>query len=124
MQLSYLFREEGDYALSKDVDVVLWQSFRAHNNLPPVTDALDFVIVNNQLHNEFDEFKKAEIEPDITYLQMNSLLQHYCRIKSHLHAFIVTKYGKSYLKLTSSLVDDLCIWMKEKSQHGNIILYL
>ena len=130
VQLSYLFREEDDHALSKDVDVVLWQSYRAYQKQPPVTDAIDFVIVNNQLHSQFDEFKKTEIEPDISYLEMNHLLQHYCHIKPHLRAFLVTRYGKAYLKLTSSLVDELCSWIykmigqkdsHEASQQGIVI---
>ena len=48
---SYMSRSE-DYALSKDVDVVLWMDSRAFHGQPPLTDALDFVIVNCQLHDD------------------------------------------------------------------------
>lgn len=74
-----------------------------------MTDAIDFVIVNIQFHDEYDDFKKVEIEPDVNYLQMNHLLQHYCHIKPYLQAFGIFKYGKTYLKLTSALVD--CDWI-------------
>ena len=61
-QLSYLFEEDDDHGLSKDVDVALWQDYRAHHNMQPVRDALDFIIVNDKLHDEFDEFKRVEID--------------------------------------------------------------
>ena len=64
LQLSYLFEDDDDHALSKDVDVALWQDYRVHSNMQPVRDALDFVIVNNKLHNEFI----------YSYLRLNELL--------------------------------------------------
>ena len=58
-QLSYLFEEDDDYTLSKNVDIALWQDYRAHLNTQPMRDALDFVIVNDKLHEEFDELKRG-----------------------------------------------------------------
>ena len=54
LKLSSYMSGPADYALSKDVDVALWMDSRAFHGQPPLTDALDFVIVNCQLHNEFD----------------------------------------------------------------------
>ena len=65
LQMSYLFESVGDYAISKDVDVALWLDCRAFNKKEPLRDVLDFVIVNTRLHDDFDEFKKNEIQSSI-----------------------------------------------------------
>ena len=111
MQLSYLFEEDDDHTLSKDVDVALWQDYRAHHNMQPVRDALDFVIVNNKLHDEFDEFKRAEIESMYSYLRLNELLKFYLRCNPHLSRYVVKKYGHTYLQLLCECVDELCQWI-------------
>lgn len=111
-QLSYLYESEDDHALSKDVDVTLWQDYRAFNGNKPVKDALDFVIVNNKLHNEFDSFKKSEVPSDISFIETNALLQFYCQEKSIMFT-IKQKYGKTYLELSKSNMDDLCKWVQE-----------
>ena len=49
-----------EYALSKDLDVALWIDFRAFHGKPELVNVIDFVIVNSHLHDEFDQFKKAE----------------------------------------------------------------
>ena len=48
--MSHLF-EDGDYALSKDIDVALWKDYRAYHNEQPLRVAMDFVVVNDRLHN-------------------------------------------------------------------------
>ena len=113
--MSHLFESVGDYALSKDVDVALWLDCRAFNKKEPLRDALDFVIVNTSLHDDFDEFKRNEIQSGYSYLQMNELLQHYidhgC---GHLKQHIITRYGLTYLKLDGDQIDHLCRWIKVK----------
>ena len=98
--------EDGDYALSKDIDVALWQDYRAHCNMEPVKDAVDFVIVNNMLH---DEFKRAEISI-YSYLRINELLKFYLGCNCHLRVYVVKKYGHEYLRLS---VDELIQWIRK-----------
>lgn len=113
MQLSYLFENDGDYALSKDVDVALWQDFRAYNNMQPVKDAIDFVIVNSQLHNEFDDFRKGQKEGRrYSYLKVNELMQFYVHHDyCQLSDSIVTQYNHTYLRMGSGDIDRLCRWI-------------
>ncbi len=111
MQLSYLFENDGDYALSKDVDVALWQDFRAYNSMQPLKDAINFVIVNAQLHNEFDDFKKDEIQRDYSYLKVNELLGFYIHHVCQLTDSVVAQYNNTYLKMCGDDVDKLCIWI-------------
>ena len=47
------------YCLSKDLDVALWLDYRAFHKEPLITDIHDFVVINSQLHDQFDLFKKA-----------------------------------------------------------------
>ena len=70
-QLTYLYKETDHHALSKDVDVAIWQDYRAYKCLDSVVDATDFIVINNQQHDEFDEFKKTKIMSYISYLKMN-----------------------------------------------------
>ena len=95
--------------MSKDVDVALWQDHRLFNSEKPLIDALDFVIVNNELHKQFDDFKKIEVPSNTNFIETNPLLQVYCEEKD---VFTVEKYGKTYLKLSSSSIDDLCQWVR------------
>ena len=81
--------------------------------MQPVRDALDFVIVNDKLHDEFDEFKRAEIESIYSYLRLNELLKLYLRCNPHLCGFVVKRYGHTYLRLLSERVDVLCRWIYE-----------
>eukprot|EP00731_Ephydatia_muelleri_P015573 Em0008g1293a len=51
--------KEGEYALSKDITVCLWLEYRSLNGRTPLRDVSggDFVIINEELHGEFDEFR-------------------------------------------------------------------
>ena len=107
-QFSHLLEEDGDYAL--------WQDYRAHCNMEPVKDAVDFVIVNNMLHDEFDEFKRAEISI-YSYLRINELLKFYLGCNCHLRVYVVKKYGHGYLRLLGESVDELIQWIRNCGRH-------
>ena len=47
----------------KDVDVEVWLHYWAYNKHPPLCGDCDFIIVNTELHNEFDDFKSKELQP-------------------------------------------------------------
>lgn len=52
----------------------MWQDYRTHHQMEPVTDAVDFVIVSLQLHDNFDKFKKKNLESGYSYLKVNAIL--------------------------------------------------
>lgn len=112
MQLSSYITNVGDYALSKDPDVALWLDNREFKGFPPLVDAVDFVIVNGQLHNQFDQFKSKECTSQRSFLPMNELLKFYCSSEcAHLlESSMITKYGKTYLNLQAKQVDELIEW--------------
>ena len=49
-QLTYLYKEEDDHALSKDGDVSIWQDYRAYNSL-----------IQNNHQRDFDELKRTRL---------------------------------------------------------------
>ena len=105
--------KDGEYALSKDVDVKVWLYYRAYNKHPPLRDDGDFIIVDTELHDDFDDFKSKELEPGYSYLEVNELLQHYLKSKPHGSASTVEKYGMTFLHIHESMIDDLCEWVEQ-----------
>ena len=60
--------------MSKDVGTAFWLDSRPFHQQPPVTDVIDFVIVNNKLHAEFDSFKKKGVYPSLRHREVNPLV--------------------------------------------------
>ena len=89
MQLNYIYNftqetslrlKEGEYALSKDIAVCLWLEYRSLNASTPLRDVSggDFVIVNEELHGEFDEFRSkvyAYVDKEYSIVEAVELLQ-------------------------------------------------
>eukprot|EP00731_Ephydatia_muelleri_P011915 Em0006g809a len=78
--------QEGEYALSKDITVCLWLEYRSLNGSTPLRDVSggDFVIVNEELHGEFDEFRSkvyAYVDKEYSIVEAVELLQVWCRAK-------------------------------------------
>jgi hypothetical protein len=74
-------------------------------------DTGDFVVVNSQLHDEFDKFKQENIERQYSYLKVNKLLNFYLHHNYKLKDCLVAMYNNDYLKLNQDGVDDLCKWV-------------
>lgn len=101
-----------DYALSKDLDVALWQQFQLFMGKPPLTDAGDFVIVDFKLHDEFDAFKKDHVKLGHSFVPVNELLFYASFQVANLHELqLITKFRKSYYELRSSQMDELVLWV-------------
>ena len=101
--------QRGEYALSKDVDVVFWQDYRAFTKQQPIQDARNFVIVNSELHCKFDKFKKTEIPTQVSFIEANPLLKLYSQKERNLQ--IIQKYGKAYYHINISSMDEICQWL-------------
>ena len=77
-------------------------------------DAIDFVIVNSHLHDEYGQFKKAEIQSSHSLLLVVELLVYYCLTECpHVldSQSLVLKFGKVYIGMDMSEVDALVSWM-------------
>ena len=110
-----MFKNEKEHALSKDVDVALWQDSRLFNSLAPVADAGDFVIVNNQLYTMSLMTSRKQLwkRRSCSYLKMNVLLQLYLKQHPSLSQSLTHRHGQTYLRLTDTQVDGLCRWINK-----------
>ena len=95
------------------MDVALWQDFRTYHNMQPLTDAVDFIIVNFVLHEEFDKYKKSKIESGYSYLKVNELLEFYLFRNGDLSDCVVTQYNQNYLRLNGNDIDKFCRWVSD-----------
>ena len=124
-QLQPYFEKEGEYGLSKDVDVVLWLDYRAYHRKPPLREALGFVIVDETLHEEFDEFKQRETSLHISYLPPLELIRLWCSTQKSCNPTTMEKFGNQYIVLQSSEMDELCYWVQQMRerflQEGNSV---
>ena len=97
-----------EYCLSKDLDVALWLNYREFHKEPLLTDIHDFVVINSQLHDQFDCFKKAEVKRSHSFVPVTELLIFYCISQCpRILSSNVEKYGKMYLELHYSEIDKL-----------------
>lgn len=78
--------------------------------MQPLTDAVNFIVLDFELHDEFDEFKKANIQSGISYLEVNELLEFFIDKHQQFTESIVRQYNRTYLKMSASDVDVLVQW--------------
>ncbi len=113
--LSEYKSKPGDYALSIDLDVDLWMAYRKFHAKQELSKVSDFVVINTELHGEFDAFKKSEIRPEYSYIQVNDLFSLYCLpAHSGLHKCTkISKYGNTYVELHAQQIDGVIEWVYE-----------
>ena len=100
--------------MSKDLDVALWLDYRAFHKEPLLTDVHDFIVINSQIHDQFDLFQKATVKKSYSFVPVCELLLFYCVSQCpDLLDSKVEKYGKQYLELHYSEVDKLVFWIDE-----------
>ena len=110
-RLSSHLKNSDEYPLSKDLDVALWLDYRTCHGESQLVDVIDFVIVNSDLHEQFDLFKKDEVPPNYGFVRMVELLEFYESESTHFEGDITLKFNKTYLKMSGSQIDDLIIWV-------------
>lgn len=105
--------------MSKDLDVHVWLQYRLFHGKSALTDIGDFVIIDPNLHDEFDAFKKAEIAKGHSFVPINELLLLFCLPQfSDLHELPrIEKFGERYLYLTAAQIDQLILWVYEMREN-------
>ncbi len=111
MQLRSNFKREGDYGLSINVDVSLWLDSRTYRGLPPLCTAYNFVVIDSALHDEFDAFKQAEVDPEYSLLAMSELLEFWYKSAANKRMEPIFRFGMQYLRLHCSDADRLVRWV-------------
>eukprot|EP00731_Ephydatia_muelleri_P031393 Em0022g907a len=106
--------EAGEYALNKDLIVEHWLTHRAYNKEAPLRDFCggQFVIMNEKLSEEFDHFRKHDINGSFYPVESLQLLE--CWFKSSgISIKTIIRYGKRYFLMSAANIDAFCQWVME-----------
>ena len=90
--------------------LALWLDCRTYEKKPTLKRVSDFVLVNPVVHQEFNDFSKAEITPELQLLLALDLIKVWETDKA-LSLPRVSRYQKVYVNISSSQLDDLCLWV-------------
>ena len=83
----------------------------------PLREVDDFVIITEELHEDFDKFTAALPSCD---LQLASLLQHWNWHVRESPALVTILFENQYVVLHYSEMDELCEWViKTREEYGN-----
>ena len=104
--------------MSKDIFVSLWIDFRGFYGMFPLQEVLggNFVVVNENLHDEFAEFKgkvQSYIGTACCLVKEIGLLKVWCR-STEIKLKPVHVLGKTYFLMSPYDLDELCQWVKNK----------
>ncbi len=94
--------------------LALWLDCRTYENKPTLKRVSDFVLVNPVVHQEFNDFSKAEITPELQLLLALDLIKVWETDKA-LSLPRVSQYQNVYVNISSSQLDDLCLWVYDIS---------
>ena len=113
--------QEEEYALSKDIDVALWIDYRTFYGECPLKELLggNFVIVNEHLQEEFEEFRgKIQCTIGTTHILVKGIELLKLWLKS-INAYLksVAVLGSTYFLMSSSDLDDVCQWVTDKRSY-------
>ena len=77
-----------------------------------MVEALDFVIVNEQLQDDFDSFKKTEVRPRFSYVPAIELVSLFCKCADIMVPCVI-RYESDYYELDESQFDELVVWSSQ-----------
>ena len=112
-----------EFAVSKDLNVALWEDFLHYNKKETLKEIYggDYVIINEELHSQFDEFKCNAVPANHRMVPVMEILEYYwCKVRCEVSMNTVHLYGKSYVKMTAVELDDFCkciLDMRKEGQH-------
>ena len=68
------------------------------------------LVVNDNLMEEFDEFKASTVEPGEIMLPSCDLLQYWITKEKKQPLNTVMRFGSPYVPMSADQVDELCDW--------------
>ncbi|KAL5499988.1 hypothetical protein EMCRGX_G011472 [Ephydatia muelleri] len=110
-----------EFAISKDLNVALWEDFLHYNKKVTLKEIYggDFLIINEELHSQFDEFKCNAVPANHSMVPVMEILEYYwCKVRCEVSMNTVHLYGKSYVKMTAVELDDFCKWILDMREEG------
>ncbi len=71
--------------------------------------------MNAELHENFDAFKKAEVQPRFSYVPAIELVSFFCKC-INITSPCITRYESDYYYLDETQLDQLIVWAQELRQ--------
>ena len=82
------------------------------------------MVVNDNLMEEFDEFKASTVEPGVIKLPSCDLLQYWITKEKKRPLNTVMRFGSPYVRMSANQVDDLCDWVlraQKRLKQGELV---
>ena len=117
--ITRLHAKEGEFALSKDTTVSLWTEYRTWFGgiqLQEVSGG-DFVIVSDDLYDEFETFKKkvySYVDRAFSIVKAVELIDVWCTSCGGVTLKPLHLLGSVYYLMSSAQLDLLCQWVYAK----------
>ena len=110
-----LHLEQREYALSKDIDVALWIDYRLYYGEAPLREVYggDFVIVTEDLNDEFNVFKRkvfSYLDDALRMVRSIDLLNIWIR-ESNVSVKSLQVLENTYYLMSPLNLDDYCQWV-------------
>ena len=111
--------QEDEFALSKDLTVSLWIDYRSYFGESPIREVCggDFVIINEDLHDEFNKFKSKlstslflSLDGTCSVVEGIELLMFWCT-SSDISTTPLQVLEKTYFLMSASDLDNFCQWV-------------
>ena len=87
----------------------MWDKWRRVNGKDQLKDTEGFVVVTEDLYEEFSRFESSELKPHL-YLPENSLVLHWFSIMNEVPVS-TNKFGDAYLQILPEKLDEFYLWM-------------
>ena len=115
------FDMQGEYALSRDINVALWMDYCTFYGECPLKELLggNFVLVNEALQDEFEEFRRkiqCMIGTTHTLVKGVELLKLWLKSINANFKYVAV-LGSTYSVMSSSDLDDVCQWVINKRSY-------
>ncbi|KAL5515024.1 hypothetical protein EMCRGX_G000133 [Ephydatia muelleri] len=111
--------QKDEFALSKDLTVSLWIDYRTYFGESPIREICggDFVIINDDLHHEFNKFKSklssslsSSLDGTCSVVEGMDLLMFWCT-SSKISTKPLQVLEKTYFLMSASDLDNFCQWV-------------
>ena len=82
------------------------------------------MVVNDNLMEEFDDFKASTVEPGEIMLPSCDLLQYWITKEKNRPLKTVMRFGSPYVPMSADQVDELCDWAlraQKRPKQGELV---
>jgi hypothetical protein len=89
----------------------MWLDSRRFEGKRNVKKNGDFVLINDELEEEYDDFARNFLKDDLYIPERN--ITYYFFQEINEKPPVIYKFGKVYFKLTHDIIDHFFVWMEK-----------